>query len=100
MPPDSQPHSNVIPFEQRLNYVERDVRDHAKTIGEHNKELAAIITERAVNVERDKNLNERLDRLEKAIGGVYKLGWWILAAFGGLLIALIANFLFKGGFTI
>ena len=98
MPPDTQ--SNVIPFEQRLTYVERDVRDHAKTIGEHNKELQAIVTERAVNVERDIRVNERFDRLEKAINGVYKLGWWILAAFGGLLVALIANFLFKGGFSI
>jgi hypothetical protein len=99
MSPDSQ-HQNVVPFEQRLNYAERDIRDHSKTITEHNRELAAIITERAVNVERDIRVNERFDRIEKAINGVYKLGWWILAAFGGLLIALIANFLFKGGFSI
>jgi len=110
MPPVEQ-HSNVIPFEQRLSLTERDVQSHARTLTAHNDQIAAINTERAVNVERDKNLNERLDRIDRAllesknetarqINGIYKLGWWVLAAFGSAFCALLANFMFKGGFII
>lgn len=109
MPPD--PASNVIPFEQRLQWVERYATTHGETISKHNNEIADLKTERAVQKERDKNLDERLERIEDAIAasaklntdrfnGIYKLGWWILTAFGGSFIALLANFLFKGGFVI
>lgn len=86
-------------MEVRLTTVERYQQNHGTTLAEHNNELARVKTDRAVQIERDKHMDERLDRIEKSIAGIHKLGWWVLATFGAAFIALVANFLFKGGFV-
>lgn len=98
-------------IEQRLGSLEKYAITHGESISKHNNELSEIKTERAVQKERDKNLTETLDRLQESINkldatnnakfnGIYKLGWWVLAAFGGSFVALIANFAFRGGFVV
>jgi hypothetical protein len=72
------------------------VEDHSKT----KDVLDQLRTDREVRQERDKHLNERLDRIEKSIARLYNLGWWVLTAFGATLIAAVANFLVKGGFDV
>lgn len=111
-PPDNSANpSNVIPFEMRLSTVERFAVTHGESLARHNNEIAELKTAKAVQVERDRSLYERLDRIDDAIeslassnntkfNGIYKLGWWVLAAFGGSFIALLANFIFKGGFVV
>jgi len=89
-----------LTLEQRFVFMERDVQSHAKTITAHNDNLQRINTEAIRREERDTSLDGRLTRMEKSIGDVYKLGWWILGAFGASFVALLANFLFKGGFVI
>jgi hypothetical protein len=102
---------NILPFEARIASLERYAISHGETLGKHTGELIDLKTERAVRIERDKNLDERLERIEEAINkldasntakfsGIYKLGWWVLGTFGASFIALLANFLFKGGFAI
>jgi hypothetical protein len=54
----------------------------------------------AVKEVEDEFLEKRLQAIEKKIDAIYRLGWWILTAFGGSFIALLANFIFKGGFYI
>jgi len=92
---------------RRLDGMERNQSDVAKSITalieDHNKSrniLDELRTDRAVRLERDKNLNERLDRIEASIARIHSLGRWVLAAFGAGLIALISNFLFRGGFNV
>lgn len=98
MPPD--PASNVINFEQRFNFVERDVRSHAKTLTAHNEALNKYERDLIRHEEREKRNDERLQRIEESIKSFHKLGWWILSAFGASFIALLANFLFRGGFVV
>jgi hypothetical protein len=83
----------------RLEALEQYARRHGETLSEHNNELAEIKTERAVAKERAITVQERFDRLEKKIDGIYSLGKWVLGAFGASFVALLANFLFKGGFS-
>lgn len=91
----------------RLDIVERDVRDHSRILTEHNgslgeqrKLLGELSRYKDIREVEDGYLDERLDRIEKSLNGVYKLGWWILAAFGAAAISLIANFAFNGGFIV
>lgn len=55
---------------------------------------------KAVDAERDKNLKERLDRIEKSIEGLYGLGKWALLAFFGVLIGAVATFIVNGGLNV
>lgn len=89
--------SSEVTIEQRLAMVERYQQTQGNTLSAHNDALNAAKIDAARREERDEALNERLKRIEKAIGGIYKLGWWILAAFGSAFIALLANFIFRGG---
>jgi hypothetical protein len=81
----------------RLDLVERDVQAHAKTLSELTMHMSGYDRDKAVQEVKDEYLEERLSRIEKSINAVYRLGWWVLAAFGGSFIALVANFVFKGG---
>lgn len=84
----------------RLGAVERDVRDHARIFTEMTKQLTELDKKEAIRVLQDEHLDERLDRIERSIAGIYRLGWWILGAFGASAVALIANFAFRGGFIV
>lgn len=74
--------------------------EFVQDLGEIRKPLDELRTDREVRKERDKNLNERLDRIEEGQRGIYRLGWWVLATFGASAIALIVNFAFSGGFRV
>jgi len=81
--------------------IERDVRDHAKTISELVNEIGKMKSERSTESEvkkiKDEYLDERLERIEGAVRDIYKLGKWILAAVGSTLIVAIVGFILKGG---
>lgn len=91
-----------------IELIDRDVRDHAKTISEiitrqqaTDERLRRIendrMTEAAVGIERRGNLDERLDRIEANIAQVYGLGKWVMAGVGSVLIATVVGFVVKGG---
>lgn len=99
----------------RLGTVERDLRDHAKSIGEivldqrgikdqlaevreeGTQRLAEQRQERAVRAVEDKHLDERLDRIEASLRAVFGLGKWLLSAIGAVLVVAIVGFVLKGG---
>ena len=92
---------------RRVDTVERNQSDLARSIteivgelGEMRKPLDELRVDRAVRQERDKNLNERLDRIEASIAAVYSLGKWLLATFGAVLIVAVASFIVKGGLNV
>jgi len=85
---------------ERIDLLVNDVQAHARTISEIVKSIAEINTRDAVDAETKKHLNERLDRIEKSIGAVYRMGLWVLCAFGAAAISLIVNFIFRGGFIV
>ncbi|WP_105430239.1 hypothetical protein [Neorhizobium sp. T6_25] len=96
---------------ERIDFLERDVQGHARIITEYNGKISAISKgieeisaemdkDKAVQEVRDEYLEKRLTGIENSIKAVYKLGWWVLAAFGSSAVALIANFVFKGGLVI
>lgn len=93
--------------EERMSNVERDVRDHAKTLSSMLETLRTLEQERierkivaAREEERDKALNERLTTIETAIKGIQgvgnKLVWIAATAVFGAFIA----FIIKGGLSI
>lgn len=84
---------------RRLDAIERNQSDAARTATAIVEEIHGIKIDREVRKERDLRLNERLDRIEERLDGVYKIGWWFLAIFGAAFIALVANFTFRGGFN-
>jgi hypothetical protein len=99
---------------KRLEFVERDVRDHAKTLtsltemqarlagrmeGLDKADLDQLVT-RARREERDTALNERLTRIEadiKSIKGVFN---WLLGIIGASILGAFALFIIKGGLNI
>lgn len=83
---------------RRLDAIERNQSDAAKTASAVIEEIHGVKTDRAVRTERDLRLNERLERIEERLDGVYKIGWWFLALFGAAFISLVASFTFRGGF--
>lgn len=92
---------------RRLDTVERNTTDLAKSVtniteelSDLSKPLRELEVDREVRKERDKNLYSRLDQIETSIEKVHNLGWWVLGTFGASAIALIANFMFKGGFYV
>jgi hypothetical protein len=92
---------------ERIDLLERDVQAHARSITEFTVSLAGvkdtlsdIEKDRAVEEIKDVYLEKRLSGIESRIDAVYKLGLWVLAAFGSSAIALIANFFFKGGLAV
>lgn len=92
---------------RRADGIERNLSDVGKSITEivqdHRRTkdiLDELKIDRAVREERDKNLNERLDRIEADVSGIKSLGRWILAAMGSGLVLAILNFIIKGGLKI
>lgn len=85
---------------ERIDLLERDVRDHARIISEIVPIVSDLRQDKAIRAVEAKHLDDRLDRIESSLAGVYKLGWWILAAFGASAVSLIANFMFRGGFIV
>lgn len=90
-----------------VSLLRQDVSNHARTIGalveeqrSFKDELAQLQLDKARRDERAIALIDRLERIERSIDSVYRLGWWLLAAFGTSAIALVANFAFKGGFIV
>lgn len=88
-----------LDMEYRLQAVEQYLRNHGETLTAHNTELNEIKTERAVGAERALHIDQRFDRIEKQLDAIRGLGKWALGTFGAVLLALIANFLFRGGFN-
>ena len=85
---------------ERIDMLVNDVQAHAKTLTELTKALMEVEKRDAVEVEAKKYMADRLDRIETSIKAIYKLGWWILAAFGGTFVATLSNFIFRGGFIV
>lgn len=92
---------------RRLDGIERNLSDVSKSITEiildHKKTkevLDEIKVDRAVRQERDKNLNDRLDRIEADVSAIKRLGLWILTAIGSGMVLAILNFILKGGLKI
>jgi hypothetical protein len=81
----------------RNDLIERDLQSHAKTITELTMRMSDYEKDKAVREVKDEHLEERFERIEDRVQAIYKLGLWILAAFGGSFIALVANFVFRGG---
>lgn len=108
--PDS---NDIHAILRRLDAVERNHTMLASTQTHFTQELEnlgelidALRLDRAARVERDKRLDDRfadvhraLDRMEAQIKGVYRIGWWVLAAFGTSAVAFISNFALGGGFS-
>lgn len=92
---------------ERIDLLERDVQSHARSISEFTMALAGVKDDlndfekaQAVQEIKDGYLEKRLTGIDGRIDAIYKLGLWILAAFGSSAVALIANFMFKGGFSV
>lgn len=85
----------------RVGLLERDARDHAKSIGELVQRLRDVerdaVEEKRLNELKDGHLDERLDRIEASIKAVYGLGKWLLAAAGSTLIVALVGFVLRGG---
>jgi DNA repair ATPase RecN len=89
---------------ERLATTERNQSDLAKTVtevvnhlNETRDDVAALKTNEAVNVAYEKARDEWRQRTEKKLDGIYSLGWWVLATFGSLTVAAVANILYGGG---
>jgi hypothetical protein len=103
---------NAMPDEmsqllRRVDTIERNHSDAAKSItkivGEINEmrpPVDQMRIDREVRKERDKNLNERLDRIEASIRSVYNLGKWVLTAIAASLVTAFVTFLVNGGFSV
>ena len=93
----------MTPFD-RQDLMQRDLESHAKTISEFTTSIADLKKEFAIKeVEdelKDAYLEKRLDAIEKRLDRINNLGWWLLAAFGGTFITILANFVFKGGLVL
>lgn len=89
---------------RRLDMVERNQTDHAKTLTEvigglreTRDEVADLKLANAVNAEREKARDDWRGRTEAKLDNIYKLGWWVLTTFGVLTMSALANLLYSGG---
>lgn len=92
---------------RRLDTTERNNADLAKSVSaivdelsEIQKPLDELRLDRAARVERDIRHTEHFARIEKRLDAITKLGWWVLTAFGTSAIALVMNFVAKGGLIV
>jgi len=99
----------------RLSLLEKDVLAHAQSlsaitvhVSDVKQAVDRLLIDKAVQDEADKNLRERLERIETSIrdqtkefnsklASIYKLAWWFCTVFGGAIIIAFVNFLLKGG---
>ncbi len=102
---------NVRMANDDLEQLRRDLISQAQSISaiiidlRSTKDLfhemrSGVETERKVRLVEDRHLNERLDRIEERLDSLYKLGMWVLAAFGASLVAAVASFIINGGLTV
>lgn len=85
---------------EHIDLLRKDHTALAASVSVLTTEIGSLKTEKAVDAERDRNLRERLDRIEKNIEGLYGLGKWMLIAFGTSLMAAIVTFIVKGGLSV
>lgn len=85
---------------RRLDMLERNVSDHAKTITAVVHDVSELKTKNAVDDERERSRDEWRSRTEKRLDGIYRLGWWVLTTFGAILVAMVAQFVFRGGLVV
>lgn len=83
--------------EMRLSALERTSEHFAQTVTAFTSKFSDIDRDIAVRAEKDINSEARMSRIEKSIAGIYGAAKWTLVTFLACLIALIVNFLFKGG---
>lgn len=106
-------------MERRIDLLERDSRDHARSLTElvasvrdAHDTLTAIDKLDAVRQEHDKHLDERLQRMERAIEEGFKSAradvdarfsrlnrpiWIAVSTLISTLVAAVATFIIKGG---
>jgi len=82
---------------RRMDMTERNQTDLAKSITALVQDVAELKLKDAVNAAREEARDEWRSRTEKRLNSIYGLGWWVLATFGSLTIAAIANLLYRGG---
>lgn len=92
---------------RRLDNVERDSRDHAKSIsaltdelGKHGVILDDYAVDKAVRAERIIRTDEKFAALEKSVASIYSLGRWLLATVAGAFILALLGFVFRGGLNV
>lgn len=92
---------------RRLDTIERNQTDQAGTLTAEAHAIDGLEkADRAAEIERvrregkDAALELRLGAIEQRINGIYRLGFWVLTAFGTSTVALLVNFLFKGGIVV
>lgn len=61
---------------------------------------SGVESDRRVRVLEDEHINERFDRLESQFRTLFKLGLWIVGAFGAAFITGAANFVVNGGLSL
>ena len=87
-----------------VGQLRKDHTQLASSLSAMALELGSMKTDRAVEkavqTERQANLDERLERIEESIKGLYGLGKWMLLAFGGSMIAALVTFIVKGGLNV
>ncbi len=98
------PSNEMNTLQRRVDTLERNQSDQSKTltelineIGELTKIIQTLTTAREVDKVRAQSRNERFDRIEKRLDSISRLGWWILATFGSLVIAAISNLILSPG---
>lgn len=101
------PDSEIGSVMRRLDAVERNhtmlassLTQLVNELGDIRPPLDELRMDRAVRLERDRHVHERFDRLEASLKGVYRLGWWLLAAVGTSAVAFTMNFIFAGGLNV
>lgn len=92
---------------RRMDVVERNQSDLARSVtgivdelGKVREPLDQLRVDREVRRERDKNLYQRLDRIEDSIAAVYSLGKWLLATIGAVVIVAAVTFMLNGGLNV
>ncbi|GGE18024.1 hypothetical protein GCM10011390_41490 [Aureimonas endophytica] len=86
-------------MQDNIDLLRKDHTALASSVSILVKEVSDLKIEKAVDVERDKNLQERLTRIEKSIDALRDIGKWALTSFVGALIAAIVTFVVKGGLS-
>lgn len=85
---------------RRLDMLERNVSDHSKSLTALVHDVSELRTKNAVDDERERSRDEWRSRTEKRLDGIYRLGWWVLTTFGAILVAMVAQFVFRGGLVV
>lgn len=95
----------MAPIDENVYYqIRHDLESHASTLGrlvdwrtEDQKWFNKFDTWIAVRIERDEQVDERFNRLEKRLDSIASLGRWILGALGSSLVTAVVAFVVSGG---